>query len=832
MSQTSWRRNTLPTYTRFRSPLVFKFPSNFSESPVTIIEEEESTGDPVVDSDETSSLTALVFQRLDTVNCVWDAATALCGLLVTSSDSLLDRCMKRWKPKSVQDFSTNVFTVVEIGSGCGLVGVLAKRCLDIAAKKLRPSPEIRVILTDMAEEVPILQKTVAVNFGGDEIFVSLSKLLAVQKVSTMAMFAEPLFWGKSDDFENLKRKFDTKNSRDWVNLILATDIVYEIQHFKDLVASLNDLCPRFSKTLMLMAMEHRWSDVTGFWWDECKKSGWKWEVVSKDDCKQFWWGQTQQIQIGSHESPDNSEGDDFDASLQNTCSDWPVLDSLYEYRFFISYRVDANAQFALELYLRLKDALLEEILNRRSLGEHAQITNEKVFLDRECLVDGEDWRNGFVNGLKRSTSIILVISEKAISRMMSSAKYQDNVLLEWETAFMAFKQAKCQIIPNYVEYTDTESMESVVHYCLMRMQNFNSELMGSIRKKQICTDQFAAGLWAYENFTLNRDLTLQDMKLIPEMVQFNTCWASMKLDQQLGNVLAEFVCKLPESNCIEFLNLSGNLLGIEGVVRILKAASSFNALQGLNLSDNHCGGKFVEAALTNFLSKSQLLTLDISKNSDIFVDPTAIGLSNLKELHVGYSDCLLGDQYMCVLDSHQNSKIKVLAVEDCNISEQGLRFLLDNNTVEELNLAQNSLLHSSAAALALKNSLCFGAKALTVLVLNGITLATDYVVTLLADGILGSSCLEQLHVQECRLDAANFGQISKAICAKESVKILNASRNPLGLEGIKKLHLDLKQHSNKFLEICLYDCGVPNDQIFQIFSKIMTRVDFWGMDGV
>ncbi|KAJ3070181.1 hypothetical protein HDU98_006798 [Podochytrium sp. JEL0797] len=268
-TEPSWRRNFLPTYTRFVSPLYFSFPGHGKEC--------VAISDSMIPTSE-GSISAQVNQRLETVNCVWDASTALCGLLVSHGDQVLNRCIQA---RGITDFS-QPFHVVEIGSGCGLVGVVAGKCLESFAKKLDPRLHVTVIMTDLTDEVKVLEATVQANSTGS----CLSNVLA-----------EPLSWGSTDEFDALKQKYSTSGGANFVNLILATDIVYELQHFDDLIATLNNLCPRNSKTMMLMAMERRWADVTGFWWEDCKRAGWKWELVGKEFAGGMWWGEVDKIEF-------------------------------------------------------------------------------------------------------------------------------------------------------------------------------------------------------------------------------------------------------------------------------------------------------------------------------------------------------------------------------------------------------------------------------------------------------------------------------------------------------------------------------------------------------
>ncbi|KAJ3095313.1 hypothetical protein HDU97_007042 [Phlyctochytrium planicorne] len=131
-----------------------------------------------------------------------------------------------------------------------------------------------------------------------------------------------------------------------------------------------------------------------------------------------------------------SAHNDLDQLRQVAWTGWPVVNQVdpanYHYDFFISYRVSSESNLARELKLQLV-----------SLGF-------RVFLDQEELKDGEDWRKGFVLGLKRSRIVLMLVSEGCVRRMMTSNRGVDNVLLEWETAMCAQEMGFCLAVPVYI----------------------------------------------------------------------------------------------------------------------------------------------------------------------------------------------------------------------------------------------------------------------------------------------------------------------------------------------------------------------------------------------
>ena len=60
----------------------------------------------------------------------------------------------------------------------------------------------------------------------------------------------------------------------------------------------------------------------------------------------------------------------------------------------------------------------------------------RVYLDKECLKDGEDWEEGFVRGLSKSSCYVLLFSRQAMESLVREDRLNDcdNVLLELRLA--------------------------------------------------------------------------------------------------------------------------------------------------------------------------------------------------------------------------------------------------------------------------------------------------------------------------------------------------------------------------------------------------------------
>ena len=133
-------------------------------------------------------------------------------------------------------------------------------------------------------------------------------------------------------------------------------------------------------------------------------------------------------------------------------------DGINRFDCFLNYRVAADKDIVEKVYWLLK-----------AHGFHP-------FLDSECLKNGEDWKQGFLTGLKSSRVFVAFISHRALEgpRSFDRDHRQDNVLLEYE---MALRVKKALGKSNYIlpllvgEYTVFNG-QSV----LIKFQDFNPSL--------------------------------------------------------------------------------------------------------------------------------------------------------------------------------------------------------------------------------------------------------------------------------------------------------------------------------------------------------------------
>lgn len=77
-----------------------------------------------------------------------------------------------------------------------------------------------------------------------------------------------------------------------------------------------------------------------------------------------------------------------------------------------------------------------------------------MFWDAQCLPIGEDWEKGFLNCLRNSSVIILLVSRKAVKRCAVADTNVDNFLLEIDLAIDLHAAGKAVVIPVFMVQKD------------------------------------------------------------------------------------------------------------------------------------------------------------------------------------------------------------------------------------------------------------------------------------------------------------------------------------------------------------------------------------------
>ncbi|KAI9205221.1 uncharacterized protein BJ171DRAFT_70077 [Polychytrium aggregatum] len=106
--------------------------------------------------------------------------------------------------------------------------------------------------------------------------------------------------------------------------------------------------------------------------------------------------------------------------------DWECRLECQRHDVFISYRVASESDKANLLLSAL-------ISNKRSQS------SLHPYLDHLCLCNGQNWEDGFINGLHRSPVIVLLLSEEGLKRTLKAHLYADNQFLEVQHALKLIK---------------------------------------------------------------------------------------------------------------------------------------------------------------------------------------------------------------------------------------------------------------------------------------------------------------------------------------------------------------------------------------------------------
>ena len=108
-----------------------------------------------------------------------------------------------------------------------------------------------------------------------------------------------------------------------------------------------------------------------------------------------------------------------------------------DHEVFISYRVACDQQNADALYAHLQN-------HSEDHGIYS------VYLDRYCLAHGEVWRDGFLNGIRKSKMVVVLISHDTLSGFLAAHEKEDNMLLEIEVALALRRELQVQVVPVFI----------------------------------------------------------------------------------------------------------------------------------------------------------------------------------------------------------------------------------------------------------------------------------------------------------------------------------------------------------------------------------------------
>ncbi|KAJ3008415.1 UNVERIFIED_CONTAM: hypothetical protein HDU68_003117 [Siphonaria sp. JEL0065] len=383
---------------------------------------------------------------------------------------------------------------------------------------------------------------------------------------------------------------------------------------------------------------------------------------------------------------------------------------------------------------------------------------------------------------------ISIVVQRAISQLflfdeilVQSRRQQD----EFEYVFRDSEFAW-----NAIEFTAKRPFSVMEFECLFKSLEFNMYWRTVSIRNCEAFDNTALSSLLHNSLRHNTHLHLLDL-------------SSNFLSDEAVTILSQALAQtLPSVSSLKILNLSRNQISRRGVESLFDALK-FVLITSLNISDNLLD-ETCSSVVSECLVYTSLTSLDVSMNAGVLIDYCAVKQSLLEVLHVGYTNCLKGDQYL------QADNLKELHVETCNISDVGLVALVGNSTLNQLNISQNELLQNRSVMTVFGETLRMGASNLVVLNLSEIRL--DDVVPLLMNGVQSHESLEHLIMRRCELSAFAIRQLVASLLPSSKLHVLDVSQNNFGIEGVRAL-LHPTNHGLK--DICVACCGIstPADEL-------------------
>ncbi|KAJ3290558.1 hypothetical protein HDU79_003131, partial [Rhizoclosmatium sp. JEL0117] len=143
-----------------------------------------------------------------------------------------------------------------------------------------------------------------------------------------------------------------------------------------------------------------------------------------------------------------------------------------EHEAFLSYRVATEAELANTL------ANLVESVGRRRYN-----VNVRVFLDKNCLNNAEDWQQGFLSGLASTKLIVYLISQASLETLFQKtlANEVDNVLLEIEQGLKKAAKREAKLFPVLIGSTDENG-----HYTNFKFPKTYPDVLHTGSNENVC----------------------------------------------------------------------------------------------------------------------------------------------------------------------------------------------------------------------------------------------------------------------------------------------------------------------------------------------------------
>ncbi|KAJ3124434.1 hypothetical protein HK100_011244 [Physocladia obscura] len=137
-----------------------------------------------------------------------------------------------------------------------------------------------------------------------------------------------------------------------------------------------------------------------------------------------------------------------------------LLPAKPKYDVFISYRVKSERDLAMALFY---------VLSAERQLVHGINRGLEVYLDKKCLKKGTDWNVDFLNGIRASAIVVVLISKDSVTKFVTAHESEDNLLLELESAFDILDHRKSRpivIVPVFINgfIPNPEAFPKRFHY--------------------------------------------------------------------------------------------------------------------------------------------------------------------------------------------------------------------------------------------------------------------------------------------------------------------------------------------------------------------------------
>ena len=290
----------------------------------------------------------------------------------------------------------------------------------------------------------------------------------------------------------------------------------------------------------------------------------------------------------------------------------------------------------------------------------------------------------------------------------------------------------------------------------------------------------------------HNDISVQDAIAIADVV---TSLEELDISyNKLGDDGAVLLSKgITITKTLKVLDISSNNMSPLGRVAILDAtiknASLENLKMGYNYRQSHAPLVVATTSINNILK-----SLDIQGCGICVIEANMIahGITSLEELNISRNTSLGPDGVIAISNSKM---LKILAMYMCDIGPSGAsaiiaHYLLNNTSLEELDICNNAIGPDGAAAIATAIS---DNKTLKILQISNNNIGPSGA-SAIAHSLLNNTSLEELNICKNAIGPDGANAIAKSLTKNSSLNRLDMKYNCIGengaLEILRSLHLN------------------------------------------